>query len=76
MDLGPFSQVLWPYIPIISIKTCQLDGKVVKCFMHYVSTGPATREFEPHRSKNIKKKGNMQESQESPAKYGREFDIL
>jgi hypothetical protein len=72
MDLGPFSQVLWPYI---SIKTCQLDGEVVKCFMHYVSTSLATREFEPYRSKK-KKKGNMQESQESPPKYGREFDIL
>jgi hypothetical protein len=56
MDLGPFSQVLWPYIPIISIKTCRLDGEVVKRFMHYVSTGPATCEFEPHRSKKNKKK--------------------
>ena len=72
MDLGP---VPWPYIPIISIKSCWLDGEVVKRFMHYVSTDPTSREFESHRSKNQKKR-NVQQSQEPPPKYGREFDIL
>jgi hypothetical protein len=53
---GHLAQVPWPYIPIISMKSCRLDGKVVKRFMHYVSTGPTAREFEPHRSQKKKKK--------------------
>ena len=61
MDLGHLVQVPWLYIPIISVKSCQLHDEVVKRFMHYVSIDPTDREFEPHRLKK-KKEVNAQKS--------------